>query len=185
MKTKIILLTTVIFTAVVSSCDSILQGVAQGIGNYGAGMYGYPYAATVTQVPYALSDVYVRNVCQQSMAKIQADTKEIHDNIEKMSYGMINQVNPGVYVAPVVNGSSVPSTTSNSSSSSTVPATTTSSSSYRSDCRLCLGTGKCQTCNGNGSYSTHTYGTYQVLPCPNCAANYNGRCASCNGSGKK
>lgn len=44
----------------------------------------------------------------------------------------------------------------------------------------CGGTGKCATCNGNGSY---LHNGDRIL-CPNCASGHNGKCSRCNGSGK-
>lgn len=45
-------------------------------------------------------------------------------------------------------------------------------------CPMCLGLGKCSTCNGKGWYNNHyTSGTVR---CPNCR---NGNCTKCNGNG--
>lgn len=55
------------------------------------------------------------------------------------------------------------------------------SQSYKKDCRLCLGSGKCITCDGDHVYLNPLTGKY--VTCPNC--NTNGACSSCGGSGKK
>lgn len=76
-------------------------------------------------------------------------------------------------------GSNNSSTSSSSSSSSSY-----SQSSSGKDCRICLGTGKCNTCNGKGWFTALGIGTGDH-PCPNCQSNHNGRCSSCGGTGKQ
>ena len=47
------------------------------------------------------------------------------------------------------------------------------------DCHGCLGSGKCNTCNGKGWY--YAIGSSNTINCPNCT---NGRCSICGGTGK-
>lgn len=87
---------------------------------------------------------------------------------------------------PGVDYTSMPAVSSSSSSSSS--SSTSSGSSYSSsassrDCHRCMGTGKCQTCNGRGYYDEIGIGSGRHA-CPNCASNHNGKCASCGGTGK-
>lgn len=63
--------------------------------------------------------------------------------------------------------------------SSSVGTTSSSSGSERS-CRVCYGSGKCRTCNGNMTYWDSLNGNRKK--CPNCS---NGLCTSCGGFGKK
>lgn len=48
-------------------------------------------------------------------------------------------------------------------------------------CTFCLGSGKCKTCNGNGSYYNPFDLSKKVL-CPNCDNNHNGVCSHCHGT---
>lgn len=57
-----------------------------------------------------------------------------------------------------------------------------SSSSSSSMCRICVGSGKCQTCNGKGSYYALGIGTGWHR-CTNC--HQTGKCPSCNGTGRR
>lgn len=79
------------------------------------------------------------------------------------------------------NGNSI---STNSSSNTKTEQSKTSSSSSGSRCRLCLGTGKCQTCNGKGWYYDNAFGLSRDYICPNCP-NHNGKCNFCNGTGKR
>lgn len=83
----------------------------------------------------------------------------------------------GGYSMPVssVGGYSSGSSSSSSSSSS-------GSSSSERFCRLCVGSGKCRTCNGKGRYYDTSFGVSKWIDCPNCS---DGRCTSCGGSGKR
>lgn len=80
---------------------------------------------------------------------------------------------PATYTAPVTTSGSVNSSSSSGSGSSS------STSSGRS-CGVCYGTGKCRTCNGNGTFWDSLNGNRKN--CPNCT---NGNCTSCGGSGRK
>ena len=71
-----------------------------------------------------------------------------------------------------------------SASSSSSSSSTSAKSSSGRDCRLCLGTGKCNTCNGKGWFTALGIGSGDH-PCPNCQSNHNGRCSSCGGTGKR
>lgn len=75
-------------------------------------------------------------------------------------------------------------TSSYSSSSDDEDNTTgvTSSSQSNKRCRRCLGSGKCSTCNGKGTYFSNEYGIARYYECPNCT---DGKCSSCNGTGYK
>ena len=48
-------------------------------------------------------------------------------------------------------------------------------------CHMCLGSGKCSTCNGKGWY----YGFGNQVLCPNCDSNHNGVCSHCHGTKKE
>lgn len=75
-----------------------------------------------------------------------------------------------------------PTTTSYSSgtSSSYSSGSASSTSSSGRSCGVCYGSGKCRTCNGNGTYWDSLNGNRKK--CPNCS---NGLCTSCGGTGKK
>lgn len=57
-----------------------------------------------------------------------------------------------------------------------------SSSTSSRMCRVCVGSGKCRTCNGKGWYYDTGMGLGTKRNCPNCS---DGKCTSCGGSGKK
>ena len=89
----------------------------------------------------------------------------------------------GMYGAPAYSGGSSYSSGSSVSSTSTRSSTRSSSTSSSGRmCRLCVGTGKCKTCNGSGIARDEQFGTGKTYKCPNC--NGNGRCFSCNGTGR-
>lgn len=48
-------------------------------------------------------------------------------------------------------------------------------------CIRCLGSGKCQTCNGNGWYN-NPLKLNDIVSCPNCDRNHNGVCSHCHGT---
>ena len=79
-------------------------------------------------------------------------------------------------------GSSSSSYSSRRSDSSS--STSSSSSSSGRQCRLCLGSGKCKTCNGKGWYYDNAFGLDRDYVCPNCH-NHDGRCSSCGGTGRR
>lgn len=161
-----------------SSCDSLLQGMA-GYGNvYNPyGMYN-PYATPIGVLPYYLQpEVFaeqakktVEQSAQQAAQQAVQNAKQFQNIINSMP------VTP-VYV-PVTTESSTQSTTSYSGNNSS------SGSTSGRNCRLCLGTGRCQTCNGRGYYDEIGIGSGRHA-CPNCASNHNGKCSSCNGTGKQ
>ena len=76
------------------------------------------------------------------------------------------------------------SKSSSASSHTNGQSTDSSSGSSGRQCRVCLGNGKCRTCNGKGWYFDNTFGIGREYICPNCH-NHNGRCASCGGSGRR
>lgn len=55
------------------------------------------------------------------------------------------------------------------------------SKTYQKDCHLCLGSGKCRTCNGTHRILNPLTNEYQS--CPNCKPD--GLCSACGGTGKK
>lgn len=173
-----------VLTMCLTSCDSFLQGMAGGMGGYGGyGMYGNPYATPIGVLPYNLRpDVYAANAYKQGMATVQAQTKQMAESAQRAKKQIEAQaaynVKHGI-VPVVVDNSSYSSSSSSSSSSSASRSGSTSSR----DCSRCLGTGKCQTCNGRGYYDEIGVGSGRHA-CPNCASNHNGKCASCNGTGK-
>ena len=139
---------------ILTSCDTFWETMAQGYGRGGYGMYG-----GFTPMGYVAPPVVTPP-----------------------------PVTPMTFPAfvPGVDYTSIPVVSSSSSSSSST--TSSSGSSYSSssssrDCQRCMGTGKCQTCNGRGYYDEIGIGSGRHA-CPNCASNHNGKCASCNGSGK-
>lgn len=82
--------------------------------------------------------------------------------------------------------SSDTSSLSESSSRRSDPSNATGSSmgSSGKQCRLCLGSGKCKTCNGKGWYYDTAFGLDRDYVCPNCH-NHDGKCSSCGGTGRK
>lgn len=78
----------------------------------------------------------------------------------------------------------------NNAAGSTYSESSTSSSSTRSQrssssssmCNICVGSGKCNTCNGKGSYIAIGIGSGWHR-CTNC--NQTGKCPSCKGTGKR
>lgn len=48
-------------------------------------------------------------------------------------------------------------------------------------CTFCLGTGKCQSCNGKGYYY-NPLDLSKTVSCPNCDNNHNGVCSHCHGT---
>ncbi len=75
-------------------------------------------------------------------------------------------------------GSSGSGSSSYSSGSSSSSGSVSSSSSKR--CSFCLGSGKCKTCNGKGTYYPEGFGLHELTDCPNCS---DGTCSHCHGSG--
>lgn len=57
----------------------------------------------------------------------------------------------------------------------------TTTKTYQRNCRLCHGSGKCNTCNGKHRYLNPL--TNKYVTCPNCRTD--GRCSACGGTGKK
>lgn len=58
--------------------------------------------------------------------------------------------------------------------------TNTTTNTYKKDCHLCHGSGKCSTCNGKHRYLNPL--TNKYVTCPNCRPD--GRCSACGGTGK-
>lgn len=59
--------------------------------------------------------------------------------------------------------------------------TNTTTKTYKKDCHLCHGSGKCSTCNGKHRYLNPL--TNKYVTCPNCRPD--GRCSACGGTGKE
>ncbi len=158
-----------LFSFIFISCDSLLQGIAAGMGGYGT-MYN-PYATPIGVLPYHLQpEVFAeqaKKVAEQSAQQVAQQAAQNAQNV--------------VPVAPVY--VPVSSETSTSSSDTHNNNSSFSSSSGARDCGLCHGTGKCNTCNGRGYYDVIGIGSGRHA-CPNCS-NHNGRCSLCNGTGKK
>ncbi len=57
----------------------------------------------------------------------------------------------------------------------------TTTKTYQKTCRLCHGSGKCNTCNGKHRYLNPL--TNKYVTCPNCRTD--GRCSACGGTGKR
>lgn len=151
---------------ITTSCGSFWDGF--GTGAMGYGTYN-PYATPLGVLPYNLRpDVYAANAAQQAQAQVQ-------ENIQAQAASLSSM--PVVTSVPVV----VPVSTTGTSSSYDGG---TSSSSGGRDCGLCLGTGKCKTCNGRGYYYEIGIGSGRHA-CPNCQSNHNGVCSSCGGTGKR
>ena len=89
-----------------------------------------------------------------------------------------------VYGGMATDYSSTGYSSSSSGYSSSSTSSTSSNTSSGKDCSICRGTGKCQTCNGKGTYIT-SFGDDVV--CSNCSqgGRSNGRCPWCKGTGKK
>jgi hypothetical protein len=158
-----------------TSCDTFWQGMAGGMGGYGMGGYQVMPGGFVrnTSMDYLLDPRYaMQQVNQQNRQEYLQQTNGGKTMTYEEWYSKIK--------APAVLGTSGSSSSSSYSSSR---SSSSSSSSSSRDCRRCMGTGKCQTCNGRGYYDEIGIGSGRHA-CPNCASNHNGKCASCNGSGK-
>lgn len=188
---KTVITILVVCIVVLTSCDTYWPGMG-GYGGYGGygnmGMYGNPYAAPFGVLPYHLRpDVYAANAYQQGMAKIQAEQQQMAESAKRLkeqieadaAYRVRNGLPPVTVVEPV----SSSSTSSSSSSTSRSSETSTPYIQYGyKDCRQCLGSGRCKTCNGTGLQS-EGFGVGKI-PCGVCS-NHSGKCTSCGGSGKQ
>ena len=171
-----VFMTAFITCASLTSCNGAFwQGMAQGMfGNGGYGMGGYQVMpggfVRDTRYDYLLDPrLAVQQVMNQEQQEYQA-AKRFRPNLTLEQF----RIEKGQALQMMKNSGS-----SNSTSKSTVKPSTSNSR----DCRRCLGSGKCQTCNGKGYYY-NPLDMSKAVSCPNCASNHNGRCASCNGSGK-
>ena len=137
-------------TLSLTSCGGFMQGLASGLAGYGSGGY---YVAPAPAMNAAAG------------------------------YGTFPAATftapPATYTAPVPTYTA-PATTYGTGSSSPSSTGGTSSSSSGRSCGVCYGSGKCRTCNGNGTFWDSLNGNRKK--CPNCT---NGLCTSCGGSGKK
>lgn len=189
MKTRIftngivstLLAATLICVSLTSCGGTFMQGMAQGMAGYGGGygLGGYQVMpggfVRDTRYDYLLDPRYaVQQVLSQEQQEYQA-AKRYRPNLTLEQF----RIEKGQALQMMKNSGS-----SSSSKSTTTSPSGSSPTSNSRDCRLCLGSGKCQTCNGKGYYYNPLDLT-KTVSCPNCASNHNGRCASCNGSGKK
>lgn len=170
-----------------SSCnEAFWQGMAQGaagMGGYGSMGGGYQVMpggfVRNTSMDYLLDPRYaMQQVLNQEQQEYQA-AKQYRPNLTLEQFRM----EKGQAYQMMKNGSGSSSSSSISSSSSTSSGPSYSSGSSSRDCQRCMGTGKCQTCNGRGYYDVIGIGSGRHA-CPNCASNHNGKCASCKGTGK-
>lgn len=169
-----ILLNAVLIFHLFVSCDSVLQGMAAGMAGFG-GMGGYQ----------AMPGGYMRNTSYDYLLDPRYTIQQVNQQ-NQQEY--LQQTNGGKTMTysewySKIKAPSVLGTSSSGSSGSSSSYSGSSSSSSSRDCRRCMGTGKCQTCNGRGYYDKIGIGSGRHL-CPNCASNHNGKCASCNGTGK-
>lgn len=158
-----------------TSCDTFLQGMATGMGGYGT-MYN-PYFTPIGVLPYQLQpEVYAEQAKKAAEQSAQMAAQQVVQNAQQMR-SMINTMPVTPVYVPVTNGTSSETNTSYNTNSYS------SSSTNGRACQRCIGTGKCQTCNGRGYYDVIGIGEGRHA-CPNCASNHNGKCSSCNGTGK-
>lgn len=164
-----------------TSCDpAFMQGLAAGMAGYGR-MGGYQVMpggfVRNTSMDYLLDPNYaIQQVNQQNRQEYLQQTNGGKTMTYDEWYSKIK--------APTILGTSGGSSNSSSTrTSSSSNSTSSNSSTNKRDCRLCLGTGKCNTCNGKGWYTAIGIGS-GTHACPNCASNHNGKCSSCRGTGK-
>lgn len=157
-----------------TSCDTMFQGFAAGMGGYGMGGYQVMPGGFVrnTSYDYLLDPRYaIQQVLNQEQQEYQA-AKRYRPNMTLEEF----RIEKGQAIQMMNNNGGSSSSSSNSSSSSTKKLN-------GSMCQLCAGTGKCKTCEGKGYYYNPLDLSKTVL-CPNCH-NHNGKCSSCGGTGKK
>ncbi len=177
-----IFMVTILTSAILTSCGGTFwDGMAQMYGNGGYGMGGYQVMpggfVRDTRYDYLLDPrLAVQQVLNQEQQEYQA-AKRYRPNLTLEQF----RIEKGQALQMMKNSSGNSSSSSSSTSSS---SSGSQSKSNSRDCRLCLGSGKCQTCNGKGYYYNPLDLT-KTVSCPNCASNHNGKCSSCNGSGKK
>ena len=179
----------------VSCGSSFWEGMAQGMGSYGGyGGYGMGLAAPQGVSPMGgtyIGPIYcppINTQAMQQQAQIiqQQATQNMVENAKRAQQVKAQIEAQAAYnvqhgIVPVVVDNS--SSNSSSSSSSSRSSSSSSSSSHKiqygyKDCRICMGSGKCRTCNGTG-IQDHMRNTLCGV-CPN----HNGKCPSCSGSGK-
>lgn len=172
-KLTVVILSIIANVTMFVSCDSVLQGMAAGMGGYGMGGYEVMPGGYVrsTQYDYLLDPRLAYQKAMQSTPPMPTlPTVTVMPTTIPIS-------------VPTTPPASVPATTSSGSSSYSGSSISSSSSNSSRDCRRCMGSGKCQTCNGSGYYDKIGLGSGRFL-CPNCDSNHNGKCAICHGTGK-
>lgn len=176
---QLFILTTVVVGLL--SCGDFMQGMGQGMGGYRG--YGYGYG-----MGYQMFPGYVPPPAPPSAQQILNMAAQQVEQQNQQEYQVAKRYRPNLTYQQFLSEKAKAYETMRNSGSSTSSSGSSSSSSGTSrtsskDCHRCLGTGKCQTCNGRGYYDTIGVGSGRHA-CPNCASNHNGKCASCNGTGK-
>ena len=180
------------------SCGSFMDGLASMYGGGYGGGYN-PYAnfwnnasTSATTVPAALDPVNAANAAATTMnANLQNQMKDYWDNAAKdeqqrqkmaEAYAKDYWEHPEKYQnVPVQSGNGVGSSTGNGTVSGNNTSGSRSSSSSSRKHERCLGSGKCNSCNGTGSI-WKGYGLTGKIQCPNCHGS--GICSGCNGTGR-
>ncbi len=170
-----------------TSCNSSFwDGMAQGVGGYGG--YGMGLVAPQGVSPMGgtfIGPIYCPPINTQALQQqVQAGQRQAAlDAAEMARSAQKAKEQAEAQVAYNMQHGIIPVVTSSSSTSSYSSNSSSTSNSNGRDCRRCMGTGKCQTCNGRGYYDEIGIGSGRHA-CPNCASSHNGKCASCNGTGK-
>ena len=176
-----IFIATILICASFTSCGGTFwEGMAQMYGNGGYGMGGYQ----------VMPGGFVRDTRYDYLLDPRLSVQQVL-NQEQQEYQAAKRYRPDLTLEQfrIEKGQALQMMKNNSGNSTSSSSTSSSSSSNQSksnsrDCRLCLGSGKCNTCNGKGYYYNPLDLT-KTVSCPNCASNHNGKCSSCNGSGKR
>jgi hypothetical protein len=173
-----------------TSCDTFWQGMGNaGYGYSGYGMGGYQMFPGYMPPPTPPTAQQILNsAAQQVERQNQQEDQAAKRYRPNLTYQQFLTEKANAYEMTKNSSSGYSSTTTSSSSSksssSTLGSSSRSNNTSSRDCRLCLGTGKCKTCNGDGYYYNPLDLTKTIL-CPNCQNNHNGKCSSCGGTGKK
>ena len=148
-------------TTLLTSCDvmlDVLGGMAMGMAAGAAAMTAPTYSATTT----SNNSDYQAWMNYRNSGLPGASTISFEDFKRANARAAANGYQIG------------------NSSSATSPSNNSSSITKTKDCPICLGSGKCNTCNGKHRFLNVSTGNY--LECPNCKPD--GKCSYCNGTGK-